>query len=137
MRKLAVGLQVVLGLVYLMSAVPKLVGAQDAMREHLGVAPWFWVVTGLVELAGALGMLAGIKHPRLATPAGLWLSALMVGAIFTHLRADDPLANAVPAAVLLVLALAVAVLRSDEHEVIRRMFGRRSDVSSSSERGEV
>ncbi len=104
--------QVLLGLAFLASAFSKLAGAAKQVRDHLEIAPWFWVATALVELAGAAGLLAGIRFPRLAMPAGLWMAALMVGAIASHLRVGDPLANTFPAAVLVVLALAVAALRA-------------------------
>lgn len=114
MRKLAIGLQVLLGLAFLASAVPKLTGGGDAMREHLELAPWFWGLTTLVEIVGAVGLLAGISFPRLAAPAGLWIVALMAGALGAHLRVGDPVANMVPAAVYGVLALVVVAARMDE-----------------------
>ncbi len=120
MRKLAIGLQVLLGLGFLASGVPKLAGAQEAMRDHLGIAPWFWVLTALVELVGAAGMAAGIRFPKLAVPAGLWIAALMVGALGAHLRVGDAVANMAPPAVYLVLALAVVVVRSDEYGLGKR-----------------
>jgi putative oxidoreductase len=105
-----VGLQVLLSLAFLASAILKLAGAADDMREHLEIAPWFWILTALVEIVGAAGMLVSIRFPRLATPAGLWIAALMGGALVAHLRAGDPFTSMVPAAVYLVLALAVAVM---------------------------
>ena len=63
-----------------------------------------------MELIGAAGKLAGLTSPRLAVLAGLWLAATMAGDILAHLRVGDPLTAALPAAVLLVLALTVATL---------------------------
>jgi putative oxidoreductase len=110
-RLTTVGLQVLLSLAFLASAILKLAGAADDMREHLEIAPWFWILTALVEIVGAAGMLVGIRFQRLAAPAGLWIAALMGGALVAHLRAGDPFTSMVPAAVYLVLALAVAVMR--------------------------
>jgi hypothetical protein len=115
-----VGLQVLLGLAFLASAILKLAGAADTMREHLEIAPWFWVLTALVEIVGAAGMFAGIKFPRLAVPAGLWIVALMGGALVAHLRVGDPFTSMVPAAVYLVLALAVTALRANAYEFKKR-----------------
>jgi hypothetical protein len=121
MKKLAtVGLQILLGLAFLASAILKLAGASDDMREHLEIAPWFWVLTALVEIVGAAGMFAGIKFPRLAVPAGLWIAALMGGALVAHLRVGDPFTSMVPAAVYLVLALAVTALRANAYEFKKR-----------------
>ena len=115
-----VGLQVLLGLAFLASAILKLAGAADTMREHLEIAPWFWVLTALVEIVGAAGMFASIKFPRLAVPAGLWIGALMGGALVAHLRVGDPFTSMVPAAVYLVLALAVTALRANAYEFKER-----------------
>jgi len=108
---LAIALQVGLAVMFLFSAVSKLNGGLEEMREHLQIASWFWLLTGLVEIVGATGMLAGLKYPRLTILAGLWLAATMVGAIFAHLRVGDPPTDAIGAVVLLVLALTVAALR--------------------------
>jgi putative oxidoreductase len=130
MRRLAIGLQVLLGLGFLASGVPKLAGAQEAMRDHLGIALWFWILTALVELVGAAGMLAGIRFPRLVVPAGLWIAALMVGALGAHFRVGDSVANMVPPAVYLILALAVIVLRSGEYELGKRAPKRGANARS-------
>ena len=116
-----VGLQVLLGLAFLASAILKLAGVADDMREHLEIAPWFWVLTALVEIVGAAGMLAGIKLPRLAVPAGLWIAALMGGALVAHLRVGDPFTSMLPAAVYLVLALTVVALRANAYEFKERV----------------
>jgi hypothetical protein len=110
-RFTTVGLQILLSLAFLASAILELAGAADAMREHLEIAPWFWVLTALVEIVGAAGMLVGIKFPRLAASTGLWIAALMGGALVAHLRVGDPFPSMIPATVYLVLALAVAALR--------------------------
>lgn len=109
MRRIATASQVFLGLLLFATATAKLAGVQDDVRDHLGIiAPSFWVLTALVEAMGALGMLAGLRFPRVATPAGLWVSALMVGALIAHLRAGDPPPNMVPAAVVLALVVIAA-----------------------------
>ncbi len=120
-RLTTVGLQVLLGLAFLASAILKLAGVADDTREHLEIAPWFWVLTALVEIVGAAGMLAGIKLPRLAAPAGLWIAALIGGALVAHLRVGDPFTSMVPAAVYLVLALTVVALRAKAYEFKERV----------------
>jgi hypothetical protein len=120
-RLTTVGLQILLGLALLASAILKLAGVADDTREHLEIAPWFWVLTALVEIVGAAGMLAGIKLPRLAAPAGLWIAALMGGALVAHLRVGDPFTSMVPAAVYLVLALTVVALRAKAYEFKERV----------------
>ena len=111
MRWVAITLQVVLGVMFLFSAVSKLTGSLEEMREHLQIVPWFWLLTALVEIVGGVGMLVGLKYPRSAILAGLWLAATMLGAIVSHLRVSDPPTDAIAAAVPLVLALTVTALR--------------------------
>ena len=120
-RLTTVGLQILLSLAFLTSAILKLAGAADAMREHLEIAQWFWVLTALVEIVGAARMLVGITFPRLAAPAGLWIAALMGGALVAHLRVGDPFTSMVPAAVYLVLALTVVALRAKAYEFKERV----------------
>lgn len=120
MKKWTIGLQILLGLGFLVSAISKLTGAADAMREQLEIAPWFWILTALVEILGTAGMLAGIRFPRLAAPAGLWIAGLMAGALVAHLRVGDPFTNMIPAVAYLVLALLVSVLRTDVYRSSER-----------------
>ena len=127
------GLQVLLALAFVAAGVQELAGVLEPMREHLGVAPWLWRLTALAELAGAAGMIAGLRFARVAAFSGLWIAALMVGALATHVGAGDPLAATIPAAVLLVLALAVARIRWGGAEA---STGRRSGVGRTSPRAE-
>ena len=109
-RLLTVALWVLLALVFLGSAAQKLTGGLEPERIHLGIEPWFWTVTALVELVGVLGLVASLRYPKLAAPAGLWIAGLMVGAIVARLGAGDPPRDMIVEAVLLTFAVAVALL---------------------------
>ena len=111
MRRLAITLQVLLSLLFLFSATMKLTGGTEDVRLHLGIAPWFWALTAMVETFGAVGLLAGLNSPRLAVLAGLWLGATMLGGIVSHALVGDPPAEMLAATVLLALALTVVALR--------------------------
>ena len=65
----------------------------------------FMYLVGTLEAVGALGLVAGYWVPILAVLAAAGLTIIMIGAVFTHLRMRDPLSRAMPALVLLVLAL--------------------------------
>jgi uncharacterized membrane protein YphA (DoxX/SURF4 family) len=64
------------------AAGPKLAGSHGAVQEFgaIGAGQWFRYVVGIVELAGAIGLLT----PRLAGPAAAWLAADMAGATITN-----------------------------------------------------
>jgi len=76
--------------------------------DQIGVGQWFRVVTGVVEVAGAVALVV----PGLASLAALWLGTTMVFAVATHLLILHT--NPVPAIVLGLLNALVVYLRRDE-----------------------
>lgn len=96
-------LQGLLALFFLVAASgPKLFGEQTAVQlfEDIGAGQWLRYVVGLLELAGAIGLVV----PRLAGLAALGLCGLMIGAGFTQLVVlNDPVLAITPV-ILLVLA---------------------------------
>jgi putative oxidoreductase len=110
MSTLSTILAVVLGVAFLAAGIPKLAGQASvaANFERWGLPPAVRVATGAVEvLAGAL-LLLGLAVTAVAITGALLVIATMIGALFTHGRAGDPVSTWVPAAVLLVLALVLA-----------------------------
>jgi uncharacterized membrane protein YphA (DoxX/SURF4 family) len=87
-----------------LAGVPMMVQSFD----QIGLGQWFRIVTGLVEIAGAVALLV----PGYAFFGAVWLSATMVGAILAHLLVLPT--PAAPAIVLLVLSASVAWLRRDQ-----------------------
>ncbi len=111
MEVIKIVLQALLGLVFLGAAGSKLARTRQmvGMFDHFKYPRWFMYFTGIVELAGALGVLLGIFVLVLAVLGGVLLAATMVGAVLTHVRAKDPVAAAIPPGILLVLSVAVVV----------------------------
>lgn len=60
-------------------------------------------LTGLLEVLGAVGLMASVYLPILVIPSALGLTLLMVLGVMTRLRVRDPFAEIVPAAVLLLI----------------------------------
>jgi hypothetical protein len=109
---LTIALAVLLAIAVLGAGVAKLAGA-PAMREsadHLGFSWPAYQRIGALEVAGALGVLAGLVLPLLGALAAGCLALLLVLATATHLRRGDGLLRAAPAAVLAVVAVVVTVL---------------------------
>lgn len=71
-------LQILLALLFAAAAIPKLSGAAAsvAMFATIGAGQWFRYFIGVIELAGAIGLLV----PRLAGLAALGLVVDMIGA---------------------------------------------------------
>ena len=83
--------------------------AHPKMRRaaaHFGI-PWSrYRLLGVAELAAAAGVLIGIRWPSLGVAAAIGMILLLVGALVTHRRAGDPVKEAVPALLVLVITIA-------------------------------
>jgi putative oxidoreductase len=103
-------LQVTVALAFLAAGGSKLAGAEQMVGvfAKIGLGQWFRYLTGLLELAGAIGLFI----PRYAFYAAGLLMLVMAGAIFAHLTVlgGSPL----PPIVLLLLSAAIAYLRKLE-----------------------
>jgi uncharacterized membrane protein YphA (DoxX/SURF4 family) len=86
------------------------------MREEFeayGLPPWFASVIAVLELVLAAMLLTGLRWPVLAGPAAAVVALVMLGALGMRLRVRDPVQKSVPAFVLLLLALLVAVWQGE------------------------
>ncbi|MGN9842199.1 DoxX family protein [Nonomuraea sp. H19] len=99
--------QVALAAQFAAGALLKLVGdaQMTAMFAEIGAGQWLRVVVGVLELAGAAGLLV----PRLARTAAAGLAGLMLGATVTNVAVLG-ISPVMPLAFLL-LAAAITVLR--------------------------
>lgn len=107
-------LQLMLGVFFTPEGVIKWthIGPSTARFQHFRYPTWFRYVTGMVEVLIGLGLLLGFWFGWLAALAALALVVEMLVAIASHLlRGHDPIVpEAAPAAVVLVMALAVLTL---------------------------
>ena len=85
---------------------------------QIGLGQWFRVVTGVVEVVGAVALLV----PSLASVGALWLGATMIGAVITHLFV---LHTSPVAAIVLGLlnALVVYLRRTELVALLQRVQG--------------
>ncbi|WP_236601923.1 DoxX family protein [Ktedonobacter sp. SOSP1-52] len=58
----------------------------------------------------ALGLIVGIWVPVLATLGAALLVCIMLGAVLTHVRLKDAISGTAPAAVLLILVVALLAI---------------------------
>ena len=77
------------------------VTGQPAMRErqHFAIQWERYRFLGVVEIAAAVGVVAGLWLNALGLAAGVGVTALMVGATLFHVRFDDPAKRSVAALV--------------------------------------
>ena len=92
-------LVVLLAAAYGMAALGKLSGAATQMFADWGYPAWFATLIGVLELAGALGLLI----PKTTRYAILGLTGIMIGAAYTHLANGEGMQVLRPAIFLVVL----------------------------------
>ena len=80
---------VVLGLMFLVAGLGKLIGGEAASEAFSawGYAAWFATVIGALEMTGGLGLLI----PRTTRYAIVGLLCIMLGAMYTHLSNGEGL----------------------------------------------
>ena len=90
---------VVLALVAAASGIPKVMGTAQMVEEarHLGVPRIGYIVIGSLELAAAVGLLAGLAVTPLGIAAATGIILMMIGAVASHVRVGDPYAAMAPA----------------------------------------
>lgn len=101
---------VLLALIAVNSAVMKLTKNDQVIatiHHTVGVPMRFLPVLAALEVAGAIGIVAGLWLEPLGIAAAAGLSAYFAGAVISHLRVRDNKGSAMP---LAPLALSVAVL---------------------------
>lgn len=103
-------LQGIVAAAFLAAGAAKLAGVPFMVQlfDQIGFGQWFRIVTGVVEIIGALALL----YPGLASIGGLWLGGTMVGAVATHLFIVH--SNPAGAIVLGALNAIIVYLRRDE-----------------------
>lgn len=109
-------LQAVVALAFFAAGSAKLAGVAYMVQlfSQIGIGQWFRIVTGLVEVSGAIALV----YPRLASLGGLGLAATMFVGTLIHLFVLHT--NPIPAIVLGLLNLVIVYLRRDELVSIAR-----------------
>ena len=89
-------------------------GAVHVINEVAGVPLNFFPLLAACEIAGGLGLVAGIFRPKLGVAAGAGLVLYFLGAIVAHVRVGDWEGVTAPITPLLLAttALALGVLRT-------------------------
>lgn len=106
-------LATLLGLIAVGSAAGKLAANPkiiDSMHS-VGVTATQVRVLALLEILGALGLLAGIFVPSIGIAAAVGLTFYFLGAVAAHLRVGHTPSEWVPAFVIMLLAIATTILQ--------------------------
>ena len=87
-------------------------GTARTMKEEFavyGLPGWFMGVVGFLKLLFATLLIVGLWVPVVTRPAAAGLAVLMAGAVAMHFKVQDPPLRSLPAFVMLVLSLLVAL----------------------------
>jgi hypothetical protein len=95
------------------SGVSKLKKVPDVMTAmaSVGVKPNLIPLLALLEIAGGLGLIAGIWAPKLGSLAAACLVLYFAGALFAHLRKKHKVAEFGAALGILVIAVITVFLQ--------------------------
>jgi DoxX-like family len=109
-------LAILMLLMMFVSAIGKLTlnpGAVHVINEVVGVPMSFLPVLAACEIAGGLGLVAGIYRPKLGVAGAAGLVLYFLGAIVAHVRVGDWSGVTAPITplVLSMIALTLAVMR--------------------------
>jgi len=82
-------------------------------RHHLGIPAGIFKMVGVLEVLGAVGVLAGLHAdlPLIGVLAGIGLVAMTIGAVFYHQKAGDSMKEWLPAVVVGSVAIIYVILR--------------------------
>lgn len=85
--------------------------AKDLKDEFVvyGLPTWAFYTVGALKIALALLLLIGIWIPFLILPAAVGIGVLMLGAVFMHVKVKDSVMKAIPATMMLLLSVAIAL----------------------------
>lgn len=75
-----------------------------------GLPKWFMYLVGVGKIFIAVLMLVGFWVPMVIYPASILLALLMIGAVAMHAKVRDPFIRAVPALLMLAMAVVNIVL---------------------------
>ena len=95
------------------SAISKLVKVQDVMTAmaSVGVKPKQVPVLALLEIAGGLGVIAGIWKPVLGTLASVCLIGYFAGALVAHMKKKHKIADFAAALGIFIIAIITTFLQ--------------------------
>lgn len=89
-------------------------GAATSLREEFqayGLPEEAFYVVGALKITAGVVLIVGIWMPLPVELAAGVVAALMVGALVMHAKVGDPLKKSVPAALMLVMSMAIVLLR--------------------------
>lgn len=115
MTILSIVLQSLLILYYIFSGAAKVIGAKYWVDifNTLRLPLWFRILTGFVQLVGAIALIIGYWVEGAIAWAGIWLGITMLLAVLAHIRVKDQFGKTVTPVVFLVIIIILTTINLD------------------------
>lgn len=110
---LVIVLQSLLALAFLMAGVGKITGSKMHVEgfKKWDLPQWFRIVTGFVELVGAVALIIGFWEHSWTAAGALVIGVTAIGGILTHVRVKDSFKDTFPIILIGVLSFIVFFIR--------------------------
>lgn len=94
----------------------KLAGAKHQVElfDSIKLPQWFRIVTGIIQLIGAIGLVIGYWYPGIAAWAAVGIGVMMLIAVLSHVRVKHTLGKMFPAILNVLISAAVVLVYADE-----------------------
>ncbi len=105
-------LQIILIAFFTMAAVSKITNSQALVDQfdEMNLPQWFRIVTGWVEVIGAVLLIIGFWSKTSAVLGALLFIVVGVGGILSHIRSKDNVKGTLPIIVLTLIATLLFLL---------------------------
>ncbi|MGP4039739.1 DoxX family protein [Gracilibacillus sp. D59] len=109
-------LQSLLAAYFVFSGCAKVLGAKywTDIFDNLKLPQWFRIVSGIVQLIGAVTLIIGYWYGGVVVWAGIWLGITMLVACLAHLRVKDTFGKMSPALVFFVLVITLFMIKVND-----------------------
>ena len=105
-------LQVILALMFIIAGSGKIFGSKMHIENFKtwGYPQWFRIVTGIIELVGAILLILGYWNETAPLIGAAIFVAVGIGGVMTHIRMKDTLKDTAMILVLGILALILLII---------------------------
>jgi putative oxidoreductase len=112
----AIVLQILLALMFLMAGIGKLAGSKMHVDnfDHWKLPQWFRAVTGFVEILGAVALIIGFWEPSWIAAGALWIGIISLGGILTHVRVKDTFKQTFMIILIFIISTVLFIIQYDE-----------------------
>ena len=88
-------------------------GSAQSLKDEFatyGLPEWTFYLVGGLKIGAAILLIVGIWVPQVVRPSAIVVAVLMIGALAMHAKVKDPLTKSLPALMVLLIVVAIALL---------------------------